>query len=68
MTTAEPNKAEPSTISQTVGVAVPSYPHLLQGVTQATNQLLTKNDYPTSNQPNISHPGTSNKRGASIHL
>ena len=48
MTTAEPNKVEPSTIWQTAGVAVPSCPHLLQGVTQATNQLLTTNDYATA--------------------
>lgn len=41
MTTAEPNRLEPSTIWQTVGVAVPSCPNLLQGVAQATNQLLT---------------------------
>ncbi len=44
MTTAEPNGVEPSTIWQTIGTAVPSYFHLLQGVAQAINQLLTSGD------------------------
>jgi PAS domain S-box-containing protein len=48
MTTADPNRAEPSTIWQTVGVAVPSCLNLLQGVAQATNQLLTTGDHATA--------------------
>lgn len=48
MTTSESNKVEPAKIWQTVGVAVPSCPQLLQGVAQATHQLLTAKDYPTA--------------------
>lgn len=48
MTTAEPNRVEPSTIWQTVGIAVPSCPNLLQGVAQATNQLLTTRTHTTA--------------------
>ncbi len=35
-------------IGQTVGIAVHSYPNLLQGVAQAANQLLTTADYGTA--------------------
>ena len=48
MTIAEPNGVEPSTIGQTVGIAVHSCPNLLQGVAQAANQLLTTGDYATA--------------------
>jgi PAS domain S-box-containing protein len=48
MTIAEPNGVEPPMIGQTVGIAVHSYPNLLQGVAQAANQLLTTADYRTA--------------------
>jgi len=44
MTIAEPNGVEPSTSTQSVGVAIHSCPNLLQGLAQATNQLLTTED------------------------
>ncbi|HEY9744158.1 MAG TPA: PAS domain S-box protein [Coleofasciculaceae cyanobacterium] len=48
MTTTEPNGAESSTSLQTTGVAVHASPNLLQGVAQATNQLLTTGDFSTA--------------------
>jgi len=56
MSTDEPNRVEPSTIWQTTGVtvdgepaeSVPSCPNLLQGVAQATHQLLTISDRATA--------------------
>ena len=44
MTQAQPPNIEPSTSWQTDGVAVHPYPNLLQGVAQATNQLLTSDN------------------------
>ncbi|HEY9674223.1 MAG TPA: GAF domain-containing protein [Waterburya sp.] len=42
------DNSEPSSSWQTAGVAVHSFPNLLQGVAQATNQLLTTGDFATS--------------------
>jgi PAS domain S-box-containing protein len=47
MTNARGHNVEPSTSWQTDGVAVHAYPNLLQGVAQATNQLLTTDDLAT---------------------
>lgn len=48
MTNARGHNVEPSTSWQTDGVAVHAYPNLLQGVAQATNQLLTTDDLATA--------------------
>ncbi len=48
MTSTEPNNVEPPTSWKTDGVAVHSYPSLLQGVAQATNQLLATDDLPSA--------------------
>jgi PAS domain S-box-containing protein len=48
MTEAKPPNVESSTNWQTAGVAVHPYPNLLQGVAQATNQLLTTGDLATA--------------------
>ncbi|AFZ19649.1 GAF domain-containing protein [Allocoleopsis franciscana] len=48
MTNARGHNVEPSTSWQTDGVAVHTYPNLLQGVAQATNQLLTTDDLATA--------------------
>ena len=42
------DNTKPSSSWQTAGVAVHSFPNLLQGVAQATNQLLTTGDFATS--------------------
>jgi PAS domain S-box-containing protein len=47
MTEAESPNVEPSKNWQKAGVEVRSYPNLLQGVAQATNQLLTTDDSAT---------------------
>ena len=47
MTNDRGHNVEPSTSWQTDGVAVHAYPNLLQGVAQATNQLLTTDDLAT---------------------
>lgn len=48
MSKAQPHNIEPSKSWQTDGVAIHSYPNLLQGVAQATNQLLTIGDLATA--------------------
>ncbi|HEY9747327.1 MAG TPA: PAS domain S-box protein, partial [Allocoleopsis sp.] len=48
MTQAQPPNIEPSTSWQTDGVAVHPYPNLLQGVAQATNQLLISDNLTTA--------------------
>jgi PAS domain S-box-containing protein len=48
MTNARAHNVEPSTSWQTDGVAVHPYPNLLQGVAQATSQLLTNDDFSTA--------------------
>ncbi len=48
MSQARADNIEPSTSWQTAGVAVHSFPNLLQGVAQATNQLLTTDDFATA--------------------
>ncbi|MEW6491073.1 MAG: GAF domain-containing protein, partial [Cyanobacteriota bacterium] len=49
MNTAQPHEeVEPPTSWKTDGVAVHSYPNLLQGVAQATNQLLATDDLPSA--------------------
>ena len=48
MSKAQPHNIEPSKSWQTDGVAIHSYPNLLQGVAQATNQLLTTDDLATA--------------------
>ncbi|HEY9614707.1 PAS domain S-box protein [Allocoleopsis sp.] len=48
MSNAQPHNIEPSKSWQTDGVAVHPYPNLLQGVAQATNQLLTTGDLATA--------------------
>lgn len=48
MTNARDHNVEPSTSWQTDGVAVHTYPNLLQGVAQATKQLLTTDDLATA--------------------
>ncbi len=48
MSKAQPHNIEPSKSWQTDGVAIHSYPNLLQGVAQATNQLLTTDNLATA--------------------